>query len=111
MTTTPQRCPRTDPHSPHFHHVDRLVSSCPGWDGPIPERDRVFDGADWTPETLHLSDAAAVVVRLHQARAIQYRAAVALWSELCGQDEADALTFAYQIATASPPVEAVLPPF
>lgn len=120
MTTAPQRCPRSDPHDAHFHHVDRLVASCPGYDPPTLERDRVFDSPDWTPETLHLSHAAAVVVRLHQSTSTsetdlpdlwRYSAALRVWCELAGQDQATALTFAYQIATSVPAVEALVPPF
>lgn len=119
MTTAPQRCNRADPHDAHFHHVGRLVSSCPGFDPPTLERDRVFDTPDYSPESLHLSHAAAFIVRLWRvqeegrdgpARA-QYLVAMGVWRELCGMDEPEALTWAFQIATSVPAVTAVCPPF
>lgn len=69
---------------------------------------------DWTPETLHLSDAAAWIVVCHQSidkAPTNYRASMNVWERLTGMDEAEALTFAYQIAGAVPAVTAIVPPF
>lgn len=122
-------CEKTHPHTPHFYRAGTLdtdgptsLVSCPGIDvEPLaPERDRdATPLPDYSPETLHLTEAAAFIIRLHRnmdnntsptARA-QYITAMAVWSALTGQDEATALTYAYSIGTAHPPVTAVLPPF
>lgn len=123
------RCTRPDAHSPHFWRsmatsVERESTvSCPGVDlsqGLAPERDRPAGPEfDWTPETLHLSDAAAFVVRLHQAMeagdgpaaGAMYSIGMHVWRELTSMDEAAALTYAYSIATARPPVTGIIAPF
>lgn len=84
-----------------------------------PEQDRPVteDTPDWSPDVLHLSDAAALIIRAHQTLhpdrrpSASYAGAMVLWRELTGLDEPEALTYAYQIGTAHPPVTAVLPPF
>lgn len=127
--SAPQSCLRADSHAPHFHYKEGRVGtgivSCPGVDpaqGLAPERDRPTGPEfDWTPESLHLTMAAAMVVRTHQQTERDtaptevvrgmYRGALAVWSELCGMDQPEALTYAYSIATLVPPVTAAPIPF
>lgn len=123
MTTTPvAMCHRDEPHGAHFHAPDGgrgSLFTCPGIDAePLaPERDRdQTTTPDWTPEHLFLSDAAAFVVRAYESGtngkpSPSYYGGMAVWKELTGMNEPEALTFAYSIATAHPPITGVCPPF
>lgn len=120
--TSPARaCDDPAPHPAHFY-ADGGMLSCPGIDPePLPgEQDRPTGPEfDWTPEVLHLTNAAAIVVRLHQARTdsgsgvllARYTGAMAVWQELTGMDEPTALTYAYSIATLTTPATATPIPF
>ena len=117
------RCPKTTVHGPHFWSPTddtKDMSSCGGIDPtPVlaPERDRPQDDRpDWTPEHLFLSDAAAFVVRAYETGtngkpSVSYYGAMAVWKELCGMNEPEALTYAYSIATSHPPITGTVPPF
>ena len=131
MTTQARACDNILAHPAHFY-ADGGILSCPGVDPePLPgEQDRPnavvqgetwghLDEFDWTPEVLHLTNAAAIVVRLHQARTdsgsgvllARYTGAMAVWQELTGMDEPTALTYAYSIATLTTPATATPIPF
>ena len=127
-------CERADSEVPHAAHDWMTTSgtglrfytrrvSCPGYHQTLaPEQDRdQTETPDWTPETLHLSTVAAIVVAYHRLTTtdpvvafttrVQYITAISMWRALTGLDEPEALTYAHQIATANPPVTALVPPF
>ena len=122
--TAPAPCVKTEPHAPHFWRLQgeygtANMSRCPGIDpeqGLAGERDRpdpeVFDIA---PEHLHLTDAAALVVRAYQGPdgrpTPAYYGAIAVWQELCGMSEPEALTYAYSVATLPVPAMGTVVPF
>lgn len=90
------------------------------WSGLAPERDRpAAQEFDWTPEALNLTAPAARLVRLDILREMHddewairtYNTAMGVWCDLTGMDEASALTYAYGIAHAVPPVMGTVPPF
>lgn len=124
MTTLrPLACDDTTPHQPHIWDAvpgaTGALVSCPGRDPePLaPDRDRdQTETSDWTPEVLHLTDAAAIVVRAYQTGpnnrpSPAYYGAMAVWRELTGMDEPTALTWAYSIATLPTPVTGAVIPF
>lgn len=89
------------------------------WSGLAPERDRPERREfDWEPETLNLSEAASFLVKYHRRSAeggtaytVRYLSALVMWQALTGLGEAEALTWAYQIADAVPPVMGTAVPF
>lgn len=111
MSPFPAPCGSTEVHPSHW--TDR-TTSCPGIDPePLaPERDRDHGPEfDWTPESLNLSDAAALVVRSHMPMSLSYYPHISMWMALTGLEEPEALTYAYSVATLHPAATAVVPPF
>lgn len=113
MTTLISRCDRDTTHTAHWHRAAGAprgdLASCPGV---YPDStDDTFDVPDLTPETLHLSHAAALVIRAHMDSPVSYPAFMAMWRELTGLDEPEALTYAYAIGTLMPGVTGTVIPF
>lgn len=119
--STPILCANPDTHTPHFwrwqgDHGTHNLNHCPGIDPDysLPgDRDRpTWDVPDLTPTTLHLTDAAALVVRAFNdgEPTSAYYGMVAVWQELTGMTEPEALTYAFQIATVVPATEGVVIP-
>ena len=112
MTAPSVMCTNPDVHTSHFWrmenaHIMGKMMLCAGVDPePLPdERDRpTNDLIPLEPEYLWLTDAAAIVVRAYQngpngGPSSAYYGAVAVWQELCGMSEPEALTYAFSIAT------------
>ena len=112
MTAPSIMCANPDPHTSHFHrlasdHATKDLMLCAGIDPePLPDdRDRPDeDVIPLEPEHLWLTDAAAIVVRAYQngpngSPSSAYYGAVAVWQELTGMSEPEALTYAFSIAT------------